>query len=74
MFMPRERKRSHPKSLLKKKMVAELGYPSLFSQPEDSSNFNFKIIYEEELEGYIIECNPLYINVMEALEDAESEI
>ena len=55
-------------------MVAELGYPSLFSQPEDSSNFNFKIIYEEELEGYIIECNPLYINVMEALEDAESEI
>jgi len=72
MFMPRERKRSHPKSLLKKRMVAELGYPSLFSEPGDDSNFNFKVIYEEELGGYIIECNPLYINVIEAIEALES--
>lgn len=72
--MPRERKRTHPKSLLKNKMIGQLGYVSLFSQPDDNSNFNFKIIYEEELGGYIIECNPLFISVTEALEDYESKI
>lgn len=72
--MPRERKKTHPKSLLKNKMIGELGYPSLFSQPGNNENFNFKIIYEEKLEGYIIECNPLFISVAEALEDYESKI
>lgn len=70
--MPRERRRRHPDSLLKSKMVAELGYASIFIDPNVKSDTEFKIIYDKETGSYMIECSPLYVSVMEAIEEVES--
>lgn len=70
--MPRERKRRHPDSMLKSKKVAELGYASMFVDPNGKSDTDFKIIFDKETGSYMIECSPLYVSVMEAIEEIES--
>lgn len=71
--MPRHRQRSHPESLLKNKRVAEVGHASIFVDPDDTSSASFKIVFDKELGSYLIECSPLYVSIMEVIEEVESE-
>jgi hypothetical protein len=71
--MPRQRQRSHPESLLKNKRVAELGHASIFIDPDSMSDTTFKIVFDKELGSYLIECSPLYVSVMEVIEEIESK-